>query len=166
MRLDGDEVGDKPAALTPITNSARPDCRNRPMLKEGDVVYGKIIENFDEDRVVMDCVNAGGGEGGEGFGQMREGGLLFRVTPAYARYLLSGEMDVLNVLGAKVPFEIVVGENGMFWVASQEKERERAFLETCILGSAIQKMEFLATGQQGVDEKRILEVLKKEMGAR
>ena len=88
------------------------------------------------------------------------------MTPAYARYLLSGKMDVLNVLGAKVPFEIVVGVNGMFWVASQEKERERAFLETCILGSAIQKMERLVAGQQGVDEKRILEVLKKEMAAR
>ena len=136
------------------------------MLKEGDVVYGKIIENFDEDRVVMDCVNTGGGDGGEGYGPVRGGGLLYRVTPAYSRYLLSGEMDVLNVLGAKVPFEIVVGVNGMFWIASQEKERERAFLETCILGSAIQKMEVLATGQNVVDEQRILEVLKKEMKAR
>jgi hypothetical protein len=34
------------------------------------------------------------------------------------------------------------------------------------LGSAIQKMERLVAGQQGVDEKRILEVLKKEMAAR
>ena len=92
--------------------------------------------------------------------------MVWRVTPAYARYLLSGKMAVLNVLGAKVPFEIVVGVNGMFWVASQEKERERAFLETCILGSAIQRMERMAVGQQEVDERRILEVLKKEMAAR
>ena len=161
--------------LLPVLGFDNATKRNRPMLKVGDVVYGKIIEVFDEDRIVMDCCNTSGGDSAEGYGPLRcsgaatggnagTGGMMFTISPAYAKYLLSGDMEVLQVLGSKVPFEIVVGVNGIFWIASQEKEKERAFLETCVVGSAIRKMQLL--GGAGVDQRRIVEVLKKEMEER
>jgi len=94
--------------------------------------------------------------------------MVWRVTPAYARWLLTrGGIEVLRVLGGKVPFEIVVGVNGMFWVASQEKDKARAFLETCIVGSTICELaaDFSGNGDK-VDAKRVLQVLKTEMAAR
>ena len=177
--------------LLPVLGFDNATKRNRPMLKPGDVVYGKIVEE-DSDRVVMDCVNTRGGEEAEGYGPIpgsgsgsgsgsSMGGLVCRVTPGYARWLLDertgGGMEVLRVLGGKVPFEIVIGVNGMFWIASQEKERERAFLETCILGSAIGKIgEIGEIGETAVSsggevrrgdlQRRVLEVLKKEMEER
>ena len=77
-----------------------------------------------------------------------------------------GGIEVLRVLGGKVPFEIVVGVNGMFWVASQEKDKARAFLETCIVGSTICELASDFSGGDGVDAKRVLQVLKTEMAAR
>ena len=44
-------------ALLPVLGFDNATKRNRPMLKAGDVVSGKVVEVFDGDRVVMDCVN-------------------------------------------------------------------------------------------------------------
>ena len=160
-------------ALLPVLGFDNATKRNRPMLKAGDVVSGKVVEVFDGDRVVMDCVNesasSASSASSEGYGPIDRagGGMVWRVTPAYARWLLTrGGIEVLRVLGGKVPFEIVVGVNGMFWVASQEKDKARAFLETCIVGSTICELASDFSGGDGVDAKRVLQVLKTEMAAR
>lgn len=171
-------------ALLPVLGFDNATKRNRPMLKVGDVVYGKITEvdgiaggGYAVERVMMDCRND---SSGDGFGPLyvspvsasigaigmtgsnsNNSGMLFQVTPAYARYLLrSGTLpqSTLAILGSRIPFEIVVGVNGLFWISSSNSPSS-AHLETSILGTVIQCME----RDNDVSPEHVLSVLEKRI---
>lgn len=169
-------------ALLPVLGFDNATKRNRPMLKVGDVVYGKIIEvdgigggGYAVERLMMDCCN---GAHRDGFGPLyvspvsssmggtswtgstNNSAMLFKVTPAYARFLLSsgGEPEsTLAILGSRIPFEIVIGVNGLFWISSQSSAS--AHLETSILGTVIQCME----RENDVSPQRVLSILERQV---
>jgi len=176
------DVGATTPALLPVLGFDNATKRNRPMLKVGDVVYGKITEvdgigggAYAVERMMMDCCN---GSQGDGFGPLyvspvstsigstswtgstNNSGMLFKVTPAYAQFLLShgGKPEsTLAVLGSRIPFEIVIGVNGLFWLSSQSSSS--AHLETSILGTVIQCME----RDNDVSPQRVLSVLERHV---
>ena len=171
-------------ALLPVLGFDNATKRNRPMLKVGDVVYGKIIEvdgigggGYAVERMMMDCCN---GTHGDGFGPLyvspvssstggtswtgstNNSGMLFKVTPAYARFLLSSggaPESTLAILGSRIPFEIVIGVNGLFWISSQSSSSSSAHLETSIVGTVIQCME----RDNDVSPQRVLSVLERQV---
>lgn len=170
------------SAWLPVLGFDNATKRNRPMLKVGDVVYGKITEvdgisggGYAVERIVMDCLNDARGDG---FGPLyvspvsssigavswtgstNNAGMLFKVTPSYARFLLSsgGEPEsTLAILGSRIPFEIVVGVNGLFWISSQSTSN--AHLETSILGTVIQCME----RENDVSPQHVLSILERQV---
>ncbi|KAG7731106.1 hypothetical protein KL948_003386 [Ogataea haglerorum] len=60
--------------------------KNRPRLKTGDLVYARVASVDPDLDVELECFDATTGKEG-GFGHL-EGGFLFEVRLAYARYLL------------------------------------------------------------------------------
>lgn len=57
----------------------------------------------------------------DGMGPLK-GGMVFDVSPAFARRLMMGAskggVEVLELVGEKVRFEVAVGRNGRVWVDS------------------------------------------------
>lgn len=171
-------------ALLPVLGFDNATKRNRPMLKVGDVVYGTLTEvsgvaggGYAAERIMMDCCN---NVDGDGFGPLYVSpvssssrgvtrwtgnahgiGMIFKVTPSYARYLLSNGQrpeSILAVLGSRIPFDIVIGVNGLFWISSLSSS-SNAHLETCILGTVIQCME----RESDVSPQHVLFVLERHM---
>lgn len=100
--------------------------KNRPQLKTGDVVYARVSKASKWEDVEIECVNSNTGKG-EGMGPLT-GGMVFDVSPQFARRLMMGVdkkdgrslggVVVLEEVGEKVRFEVAVGRNGRVWVDS------------------------------------------------
>lgn len=94
--------------------------KTRPQLKAGDLVYARISKAVRGDDVEIECVNPSSGKA-EGLGPLK-GGMVFSVTPAFARRLMmpggKGGVNVLEGFGDKLQFEIAVGRNGTVWIDS------------------------------------------------
>ncbi|KAK3114781.1 exosome non-catalytic core subunit rrp40 [Teratosphaeriaceae sp. CCFEE 6253] len=99
--------------------------KTRPQLKSGDVVYARVSKVAKWEDVEIECVNSQTGKG-EGMGPLK-GGMVFEVSPAFARRLMMGTdregrskggVVVLEEVGEKVKFEVAVGRNGRVWVDS------------------------------------------------
>jgi exosome complex component RRP40 len=110
-----DVGGPLPASLPALAfeNATR---RNRPMLKEGDLVYCRV-ESADRDlQPLLSCVNAAGKAAG--FGPLK-GGMSLKCSTALARSLLATPPHpALTTLGAQMKFELAVGANGRVWVSA------------------------------------------------
>ncbi|KEG13431.1 putative DNA ligase I [Trypanosoma grayi] len=104
---------------------------SRPRLQEGDVVYAfvKPRPSGEEagDEVELSCMAAEVGlvakdwtSADAVFGPLT-GGTVVRVSLPHARSLLAtdGASHLLSLLGARVPFEVCVGVNGLVWVRGQ-----------------------------------------------
>jgi exosome complex RNA-binding protein Rrp4 len=165
-------------ALLPVLAFDNATKRNRPMLKVGDVVYGSVKVVDGMERILLDCTNSGS----SGFGPLyqsmnsaRSGGkgMLFRITPSYSQYLLKSSnssrdsSSILHVLGSRIPFEIVIGMNGVFWLCSSGGDGSGssgdAFIETCILGATIQACETVVGEAGDALSRRVLGVLAHHM---
>ncbi len=128
--------------------------RNRPNLKNGDMLYARIsICNALMEPEVSCCVLAGeeNNSGGasrkdwmtnEGtYGQLK-GGSCLQISIGLAQELLKPTSVVLDALGnAKIPFEICIGINGMIWVDSERPEY------TILILNAIQNSEVMSEEQ-------------------
>ena len=162
-------------ALLPVLAFDNATKRNRPMLKAGDVVYGSVKVVDGMERILLDCTNSGSSTG---FGPLHQStnsltsggkGMLFRITPAYSQYLLKSSntsrdsMSILHVLGSRIPFEIVIGMNGVFWLSSSSGDvsgsKGDGFMETCILGATIQACETVVGEAGDALSRRVLRVL-------
>jgi exosome complex component RRP40 len=99
--------------------------KTRPQLKSGDLVYARVSRASRWEDTELACVSASTGKA-EGMGQLK-GGMVFNVSPAFARRLMMGTdkqgrskggVVVLELLGEKVRFEVAVGRNARVWVDS------------------------------------------------
>lgn len=94
--------------------------KTRPQLNTGALVYGRVSKADKWSDVELECVNPSTGKS-DGLGPLK-GGMLFEVSPAFARRLMmgggKGGVVLLEEIGEKVRFEVAVGRNGRVWVDS------------------------------------------------
>jgi exosome complex component RRP40 len=120
-------------ALTPHTQFALlgqlsfegANKKTRPQLRAGDLVYARVIRVSKWDDTEIECVNSATGKA-DGMGALK-GGMVFDVSPAFARRLMMGTdkegrskggVVVLEEVGENAKFEVAVGRNGRVWVDS------------------------------------------------
>lgn len=95
--------------------------KTRPQLKNGDLVYAKIVFCQRNMEIELTCVNPETGKA-DGLGPLNDG-MVFDVSLELANRLLRKQLaSVFDELGAKVPggFELVVGKNGRVWADCAE----------------------------------------------
>ncbi|GMG39418.1 unnamed protein product [Ambrosiozyma monospora] len=93
--------------------------KNRPHLKNGDVVFARVSNCERNVDAELSCVDPITGKDG-GFGLL-DGGILVDVKLAYARYLLfEPEAPVLQALVKKCKFETAIGVNGKIWIKTDD----------------------------------------------
>ena len=94
--------------------------KTRPKLESGDLVYARVAKVSKWEDTELECVNSHTGKS-EGMGPLK-GGMVFDVSPAFARRLMlgggKGGVGVVEEVGGKVKFEVAVGRNGRVWVDS------------------------------------------------
>lgn len=117
--------------------------KSRPNLRSGDLVYARVAKTGRWEETDIECVNSATGKS-EGMGPLK-GGMVFDVSPAFARRLMlgskKGAMYVLEALGEKVRFEVAVGRNGKVWVDSGSVK------ETVMIGRCLREVD-----EQGLNE--------------
>ena len=123
--------------------------KTRPQLKSGDLVYARVTKANKWDDTELECVSASTGKS-EGMGPLKNG-MLFHVSPAFARRLMMGSTKggvvVLEEVGEKVKFEVAVGRNGGVWVDSA------GIRETVMIGRLLREAE---EGEIGVEDQKKL----------
>jgi exosome complex component RRP40 len=116
-----DVRGPCPAAL-PVLAFEGATRRNRPTLKDGDLVYARLAAAPRGGEPELTCLEAGGGgraAGGAGLGPLA-GGTLAALSSAGARALLAAPPPpALAALGAACRFELAVGLNGRVWITGE-----------------------------------------------
>lgn len=99
--------------------------KTRPKLESGDLIYARVKAAGKGEDVEVECFNSSTGKA-DGLGPLT-GGMVFNVSPAFARRLMMGTdregrskggVVVLEEVGEKVKFEVAVGRNGRVWVES------------------------------------------------
>lgn len=96
--------------------------KTRPKLESGDLVYARVCKagSNGAEEVEIECINSNTGKA-EGMGPLK-GGMVFDVSPGFARRLMQGKkkggVGILEMVGEKVRFEVAVGRNGRVWVDS------------------------------------------------
>eukprot|EP00238_Polyblepharides_amylifera_P006106 CAMPEP_0196573906 /NCGR_PEP_ID=MMETSP1081-20130531/3725_1 /TAXON_ID=36882 /ORGANISM="Pyramimonas amylifera, Strain CCMP720" /LENGTH=200 /DNA_ID=CAMNT_0041891759 /DNA_START=15 /DNA_END=614 /DNA_ORIENTATION=+ len=87
--------------------------RNRPLLKVGALVYGRVTAADRDLDPEIECTDADGKS--SGFGPLT-GGYMFQSSTGLARVLLSNPpCPILSVLGQELSYELAVGLNGRVW---------------------------------------------------
>jgi exosome complex component RRP40 len=143
------------SAILHITAFTGATKRNRPNLKHGDLIYGRICTSDNQHKLMepeITCTVLPGEQSGgaaskdwmtdEGtYGQLK-GGTCISVSIGLARELLNPYNVVLDELGSsELPFEICIGVNGMVWVNAQQPEY------TILVLNAIQNSEVMTEEQ-------------------
>jgi len=109
--------------------------RNRPDLKRGDLVYCRVSDTDPDADVALTCISAAGvkkdWQSGEAIYGALVGGIMLRLSIAYANSLLRPDILVLNLLGQRMSFEVAIGMNGCVWLKAATP------LEMIILRNAI-----------------------------
>ena len=91
----------------------------------------------------------------DGFGPL-EGGLLINTgSLGLCRTLLSRDCAVLQLLGRRVPYEIVVGLNGRFWIKAGTPE------QTVMLANTILRSNGLTLDQTQLLVKQVFSMIGK-----
>ena len=128
--------------------------RNRPNLKNGDLLYARVsvCNPLMEPEVACTVIPGEGNDlsgasrkdwmTNEGtYGQLK-GGSCLQISMGLAKELLKPTSVVLEALGnAKIPFEICIGINGIIWVDSERPEY------TILILNAIQNSEVMSEEQ-------------------
>ena len=68
-------------------------------------------------------------------------GHVLRVCPPFARHLLTPDCAALHALGRQLPFELVVGLNGLVWVRAAPGPAQ--VLHTLLVRNCVLNAEFL-----------------------
>lgn len=117
-------VGAYSGAVLPTLAFDGASRRNRPMLRVGDVVHARVVLAIkDIDPTLTCCAKENQTKkdwvtGESVYGELKDG-TIFRCSLSLATKLRDPNCVVLNELGSSIPFEIVVGSNGMVWVDSE-----------------------------------------------
>lgn len=160
------------SAILNITAFTGATKRNRPNLKRGDLIYGRICTDPSQHRhmepeitcTVMPGEQQSGGGGAaskdwmtdEGtYGQLKGGGTCASISIGLARELLNPHNVVLEALGrCEIPFEICIGVNGVIWVNAPRPEY------TILVLNAVQNSEVLTEDQVRGMVKRLVETIQ------
>ena len=136
--------------------------KTRPQLKAGDLVYARVSRASKWEDTEIECFNSATGKA-EGMGPLK-GGMVWNVSPAFARRLMMGSdkegrsrggVVVLEEIGEKVKFEVAVGRNGKVWLDSGSVR------ETVTIGRLLQQVDegtLDAEAQRKVVKKALKEV--------
>ncbi|TKR96785.1 hypothetical protein L596_010757 [Steinernema carpocapsae] len=98
--------------------------RNKPTLKEGDLIYGRVETANKHLEPELTCVDQE--HRGRGLGGLTEGGYNFLVSLDIAHRLLFPQYPLLNLIGKDIKFEIAVGVNGRIWINAPTYKEIRA----------------------------------------
>jgi exosome complex component RRP40 len=121
------------AALLPVLAFEGATRRNRPNLKEGDLVYCRVDMADRDLQPTVTCMDAAGR--GAGFGPLK-GGYVVDMSNAYSRILVAKPPPaVLAALGRSLQFELAVGLNGKVWIAAPTQQA------TILVAQALQQCE-------------------------
>ena len=102
------------SALLPVLAFEGVTRRNRPILKEGDLVYCMVESAYRDIQPTVICTDASGRA--SGFGHLK-GGMLVECANSTCQSLLSRPMPAyLATLGRELKFELAIGMNGRVWV--------------------------------------------------
>lgn len=135
--------------------------KTRPQLASGSLVYAHIEQASKDVDPELSCLNTHGAGammgrhedgGGGGLGELK-GGMVFAVSGGFARRLLMAKqreeaaLVLLEEVGAKIPFEVAVGRNGLVWVNAGDTKA------VLLVGRALQEVD--AEGL-GIEEQQKL----------
>lgn len=112
------DIGAPFTALLPILAFEGATKRNRPTLREGDLVYCRVDTTDRDIQPTLSCMDTAGRSAG--FGPL-VGGHQCKCSSAYARMLLTTVTPlplVLSELSRSLQFDIAIGANGRVWVDS------------------------------------------------
>ncbi|OAL57050.1 hypothetical protein IQ07DRAFT_555522 [Pyrenochaeta sp. DS3sAY3a] len=117
--------------------------KTRPQLAPNSLVYCRIVSCGKDLPAELTCVDPATGKS-EGLGLLK-GGMLFSVSLGMARRMLSakGGVVLLELLGAKIGFEVTVGRNGVVLVDGGGVKT------TLAVGRALQEVD-----REGLGEER------------
>lgn len=122
--------------------------RNRPNLKVGALVYGRVISADRDMEPEIECMDAHGKS--SGFGPLT-GGYMFSCTTGLARVLLSNPpCPILSALGTALSYEIAVGINGRVWSKAEDAQT------TILVSNSILNSEFISAKQSEAMVKTLL----------
>lgn len=128
--------------------------KTRPQLKSGDVVYARVSKASKWEDTEIECFNSSTGKA-DGMGPLK-GGMVFDVSPAFARRMMmggsKGSVVVLEEVGEKARFEVAVGRNGRVWVESGSVR------ETIMIGHLLRRAD-----EEGMDVEAQKKMVKKAL---
>jgi len=139
-------IGASSTALLPTLAFDGASKRNKPNLQVGDLVYGRLVLASKDMEPELTCCAKDGQKktdwvtGQNVYGELC-GGTVFQCSLGLANRLRSPDSAVLNCLGRSVPFEVVIGANGMVWVNSETAA------STIVVTNAIRNSEHLSDEQ-------------------
>ena len=115
--------------------------RNKPELKRGDFIYGKVILANKDFDIELTCISSFGtkkewSSGETIYGELKDG-FIIKISVLKARSMLLPDNVVLTTLGKYFAFEVAIGMNGLIWIKSKE------ILHAVIIRNAILNSEFL-----------------------
>ncbi|KAK9449592.1 uncharacterized protein V1518DRAFT_416439 [Limtongia smithiae] len=144
-----------PTATLPASAIARHASRRaKPSLEKGTTVYARIVaapaSSSSSHIVELACFDEATGKDA-GFGELK-GGMLADISLSLARRLLLPKTEsVLDLLGARVGFQIAIGRNGRIWVDAEDCATTAAVLR------AIAETEYMSPDKM---RKRVDKILK------
>lgn len=145
------DIGSNEEAYLPCTSFDGATKRNRPMLKENDVIYCRVLSVNRDMEPELTCCSIKKKKdwvtGDSQFGELK-GGYIFDCSLSLCKHLLDPKCMILKAIGEKVSYEIAIGMNGKVWVSSESPKL------TIHISMAIQNSE-------NMNEMKIKEMVKK-----
>ncbi|CAH1772438.1 unnamed protein product [Owenia fusiformis] len=143
--------GSEPASLSFLSFEGATK-RNRPDIKIGDLVYGKLLCANKDIEPEMVCIDSTGRSNGMGVISCN-GGFMFTCSLNHIRKILSPQFNLLKTLGNSLPFEVAVGMNGRIWV------KGRSIKETIAIVNGLNSVEYMDTNEIKVMCRKLLDTL-------
>ncbi|KAJ0176407.1 hypothetical protein K1T71_007586 [Dendrolimus kikuchii] len=105
--------------------------KNRPAVKIGDVVYGKMLNASKDMEPELVCVDS---DGKKNYMGVLEDGFMFKCSLNLIRKILNPKCPLIASLKNEWPFEMAAGMNGRIWIKANSM-RETIAVGNAILGS-------------------------------
>lgn len=126
-------------AALPLANFEGTTRKNKPNLNVGSVVFARVLVANKDLEPELICMDENGK--GDGFGEVKEGGMLNRCSVSYSQQLQKAVCPILDALAKHFAFEIVAGANGRFVINGA------SVADTVALSKAILAAENLESSQ-------------------
>ncbi len=126
------DIGAHMNAALPLAGFEGVTKKNKPNLDVGSVVYARVLvanKDMEPELVCIDSDNKG-----DGFGEIRPGGLLTRCSCSLSQALQKANCQILEHIGKHLAYEIIVGANGRF-IVNADKMQEVVAITNAILQS-------------------------------